>query len=444
MGCLSQDSAALQNFDKFILSAWVRIPSETYGLFSQIPILEFGKSNNGSSVFNEGTDYVSSIISIGGSGLLVDLASLPFTPPITSVPNSLVKNPCWVREQQITVRNLPNEAHPISDPGYEFTGDATLYTVPPLSWADVAAIVTGKLGDGWALEADLGNGTFVFGRDAWVCSGSPTDPSRTWTAPGGGTVHAPDYVQFLISNTTFASPAGNFIADAWHHILVSADCSKVVEVDTVAQVGNTAAIQVIQPAFLWVAVDDVDYSQNVVKIQYPFGPLASFTVDKGGILPRTFIPGTYVNSGKKDISWFKTPGSAGSPIPVCWVTVLPGTDDPPTPATALPMKVKINGDPIGIPAPPWDVSNIGKVEMAEVQIFLGQAIDTSDVSMRRLFIDGDRKPVDPAIAAAALGPPAYAFRRNKKKKIKFEVNRGTGGGFELLSAATDYTPGPGQ
>ncbi len=81
-----------------------------------------------------------------------------------------------------------------------------------------------------------------------------------------------------------------------------------------------------------------------------------------------------------------------------------------------------------------------KRQYSTCQGWIGTYTDPSDIG---LFIDASGKPVDPATAEAALGPPTFRFRRSKKKKMNFTDNQGDCGQFSLIGTAPpDFTPGP--
>ncbi len=79
------------------------------------------------------------------------------------------------------------------------------------------------------------------------------------------------------------------------------------------------------------------------------------------------------------------------------------------------------------------------LEFADVQIYTNLDIDLSITANRRLFISAAGKPVDPAIAVAALGNPIILFSGNN---TGFPINQGTGGVFTLTGALTNATTSP--
>lgn len=61
------------------------------------------------------------------------------------------------------------------------------------------------------------------------------------------------------------------------------------------------------------------------------------------------------------------------------------------------------------------------------------------LATRRLFIDDDGKPVDPATATASLGAPVILFSGNA---TNFATNQGTGGAFTLTGSLTNASSSP--
>ncbi|WP_224710078.1 hypothetical protein [Mesorhizobium sp. CA5] len=68
-------------------------------------------------------------------------------------------------------------------------------------------------------------------------------------------------------------------------------------------------------------------------------------------------------------------------------------------------------------------------------------LDLSVVANRRLFIDSIKKPVDPAVAVAALGTPLI---RLSGPTSGWPTNKGGGGGFTLSGTLADATTRPGD
>jgi hypothetical protein len=69
------------------------------------------------------------------------------------------------------------------------------------------------------------------------------------------------------------------------------------------------------------------------------------------------------------------------------------------------FSIPVNGNPIGIPAGSDLYKYNTGVEMAEFQMWANKTLDTSDINMRRLFIDANGEPVSPGAAERVLGRP---------------------------------------
>lgn len=98
---------------------------------------------------------------------------------------------------------------------------------------------------------------------------------------------------------------------------------------------------------------------------------------------------------------------------------------------AFPFSPKLAGVPIpfGSDTYPGDVPFIADV--ADPRIMVGVSLLSGGIipeATRRLFIDENGKPVDPAIATAALGAPTVLFSGDE---TTFGDNQGSGGAFVL-------------
>jgi hypothetical protein len=82
-------------------------------------------------------------------------------------------------------------------------------------------------------------------------------------------------------------------------------------------------------------------------------------------------------------------------------------------------------------------------DMADCRIMPGVSLfdGTFDIPLatRRLFIDGNGKPVDPAVATAALGTPCMLFSGDA---ATFATNQGSGGAFTVTGALTNAATHP--
>lgn len=275
---------------------------------------------------------------------------------------------------------------------------------------------------------------------------------------------------------------------SWHHVLFSFDISGSVSVDqpvvfdigTNPPTGHTGCRA-------WLAVDDKNYTGDALQPGVPdtpgvltggalpgmdtgvlgnFGISTSYSRDSFGNLgPNDILPRqAYIHpvtgnprdglirhasaSGiaEHDTKWFPAgvynPLSwAGSLWPLYGDGVAPGpwlpTMTPAAPSTPDPktfdtphyqcskFSIPVNGHPIGIPASAHHLAHNTGVEMAELQIWANQTLDTGDPNMRRLFIDKDGKPTSTETAEKVLGTPDIRLHgTNNWKKGK---NTGTSG-----------------
>lgn len=253
---------------------------------------------------------------------------------------------------------------------------------------------------------------------------------------------------------------------AWHHLLFSFDISGGVGVQwpSLLTGGARPPPSVATGCKAWLALDDHNYTGAALQhrfamhdgFQLPllpgmgtdatgFGPVTSATravmnLEDNAILPRNcwvisfrnspklglrrfastaglweLASSTYINKG--DYNWFNWTGSIwpleGTPGGFEWRGELhppkPSNPDPKT--FDLPTYqcdgfiIPVAGHPIGIPASEHHLEHNTGIEMAELQIWANRTIDTADISMRRLFVDGNGEPVSPSKAAEVLGKP---------------------------------------
>jgi hypothetical protein len=80
-------------------------------------------------------------------------------------------------------------------------------------------------------------------------------------------------------------------------------------------------------------------------------------------------------------------------------------------------------------------------DLADVMFWPGVYTDFSVTANRRLFIDAIKKPVNPAVAIAALGTPIIQL---SGPTSGWATNKGSGGGFTMTGALTDATSAPGD
>jgi hypothetical protein len=148
---------------------------------------------------------------------------------------------------------------------------------------------------------------------------------------------------------------------------------------------------------------------------------------------------------------------------------LPGATDwrgelrPPRPSTPDPksfdnptyrgsdFNIPVAGWPIGVPVSGRHLKHNTGIEMAELQIWANQTIDTGDLAKLRLFIDAKGKPVPPKEAAKELGKPHVmlhgtgnwkAGRNTGSTGTDSSGNRAPRGQFVPVSKIEKFMPDP--
>jgi hypothetical protein len=99
---------------------------------------------------------------------------------------------------------------------------------------------------------------------------------------------------------------------------------------------------------------------------------------------------------------------------------------------------------IGVPQDDFFVGQEGfgsyqGMDLADFRVWIGSTADLSDQSIRRLFIDANGKPVDPATAIAALGAPVINLCGDA---TTMAANTGGSGGTFTATALTNATTSP--
>jgi len=279
--------------------------------------------------------------------------------------------------------------------------------------------------------------------------------------------------------------AGPNVPDnSWHHLLFSFDISgSVTSTQPADPLGNLPEVH--SQCKAWLAVDDKNYIgdglQRRIKLPdgftapllpgmghdvLPFGPSSSYARDNLSLGPNDIVPRNVFIHGfggnpRDGVSFYASntpvqqPGDFGGEwMPVgdfkalSWAAALwplygdgvaPGNWypilEPPRPPDPQPLdlptyscssfNLPVHGHPIGIPASARHLKHNTGIEMAELQIWAGQTLDTGDEKMRRLFIDYPRnedgspdtnqslQPVDPSVAEEVLGKPDVLLHGNE-------------------------------
>jgi len=124
------------------------------------------------------------------------------------------------------------------------------------------------------------------------------------------------------------------------------------------------------------------------------------------------------------------------------------------------FSIPVAGHPVGIPASAHHLQHNTGIEMAELQIWANQTLDTSRLDLRRLFvrevIDDDtgqtrRLPVEPSVAAEMLGRPDVLLhgssnwisgRNTGATGVDDEDNNVPTGQFQPVARIVQFKPEP--
>ena len=199
---------------------------------------------------------------------------------------------------------------------------------------------------------------------------------QNWSSIGNDVT---DYVLSGRPETFIGRSTVPVAPDAWHHLLLSFRLSGTV--------GNGYS-----DCRMWMALDDVNCTggQLPAVTSGRSGSNTIFTSEGLAVDEPAPPPPTYPSG------WYAA-GQIGDP-PVnlyVWIdTVVTGEFTPITYRLHVPH---LKGGPLSIPAPD---SAVKKIQMAELQIFTGVTLDTSDTAKRRAFINSKGQPVDEAYAVA--------------------------------------------
>jgi hypothetical protein len=224
----------------------------------------------------------------------------------------------------------------------------------------------------------------------------------------------------------FDGSTSNLIAvpDIWHHLLISWDLSNGCATHGVVfptDPGTDFSVYVDRASKMWCSLDDSNRD--------------------GPNLPGIWIPGTDRNSmiSRAGSSALGLVGGFNFPTPMADLSVSSITAGP----ISIPGPLTIYGQQ-GSYGDTSDslIEPIAHLEMAELQVYTGITLDTSNVGNRRLFVDSGGFPVDPNTAIAALGKNPDILLTGKSSNWQGGINSGTAGNFDQLGTINSYSPGP--
>ena len=316
-------------------------------------------------------------------------------------------------------------------------------------------------------------------------------------------------------------------AGTWHHLLFSFDIGGAVNcVLNEDEDSGVREFTVSTGCKAWLALDDKNYSGRQLQARFAvpdgflapllpgmgtdlqgFGPSTSAshaafpTLGPNDILPRNIWALGFKHLPKYGLMWnyctsgvlaqdFSFPDAPplhkGDFNPIPWASALwplfhslggwmpeltpprPTTPDPKTLDSPTyhcgSFEIPTAGHPIGIPAATRHIDHNTGLEMAELQIWFDKTVDTSDASIRRLFIDYPRdekgKPipgenktaVSPEKAEEQLGKPHILLHGTKNWKkgrntgiigYDFEKNKiKSAGQFTPVAKIEKFLPDP--
>lgn len=393
MGYLTLDGASLPDMNKATISVWFRIPTaaiearraETPGFYWDfdvmvgiIPILAFGDQQQG-TVFIWETKKV-------GEDVYADISGPPLVFPVYGLvlgdAHEAPMSPSWI--------------------GVYVGGPAFPQDPPILSMR--------------LQSSDIATGT---GLSASTSGYIPPPTDSEPTPPPAG-----EFISEDTSSATLAAPVWlgqesttEVEPDHWHHLLISWDLQAGNSGHGIG-LGGSMADGTTSSSKMWVAFDDKNKIENDLPAQWVDG------------------------AGPNDILCAQVGNVAGGSVLTQSVSVSfsPGTIA--TRPIDIPAKSTYDQQPSGagegtIPA---TTEPVERIEMAELQIFCGVALDTASASNRRAFVDADGKPAKPELAKELLGrkPDILLHGTNNwragKNTGSLGVSEATDGSEELNSA----------
>ena len=333
------------------------------------------------------------------------------------------------------------------DKMHEIWATVSYYDAPPhLSLGSGRWVQVGGYWDGYEFEySDVSNEVMGAGPEYFVLGGGPS-----------------------LADFLTIPPVND---GAWHHLLFSFDISGSVHLERPSRPDGTSGALpdpiVSTNCQAWIALDDKNYSDAPLQHRFPmhdgitlpllpgmgtdlvgFGPVTSTIRSRLALAPNEILPRNcwilpMRGNPKDQLLRFASSAGTWNQESTQYITkgdynffywtanIWPlfhhgdwkGSLQPPRPSTPDPktfdhptydcngFKIPIAGYPIGIPASMHHLEHNTGIEMAELQIWVGQTLDTNLQSNRRLFIAPDpdaintKVPVSPEIAARALGRP---------------------------------------
>jgi hypothetical protein len=259
------------------------------------------------------------------------------------------------------------------------------YRPPNIGGDPMCTVVPEIDDDGHVLPFDTWNRTVTYESGAAVVIGNQPEVFRTQPRPRQPTANPDPF-----------GPDLEVTPDHWHHLLFSVDLRDPCDVQGVllpTPTGEEAVGTLNSACRMWVALDDVNYTERLLSAFWPqdvgANPNAVLTANACQTFMRVMFEDTYSPPPFNDTYGnIVTETGIGITTPTC--VYYP----PPVPAHNLEL---------GIPASDDYTDSIRHIMLSELQIFTGVHLDTGVESNRRAFIDADGKPVPPSEAEALVG-----------------------------------------
>lgn len=291
---------------------------------------------------------------------------------------------------------------------------------------------TGSVNIGDCLSGDWVNSPFSLWTQENILDGAPpgwNEGNSFWMV---GKSMTPFAFRYYYGGTSIEPP--NFVIGQWQHVMFAVD----TDFRSLGNAPTTTGPLIVPyingyeygtpdqhnlPANLIATADD--WTEKYGPFDYEAGNGEEVNAFGGislsAIFPDTHVGGdwSYVPTGLEDAVELGPFAASQMDVPA--------------------FDIAINGKTISIPGGSHQNPNY-KIQMADVQIWVGQFIDPRDhieKFFRRVGETGGR-PVNPAVAAAAFGTPTFLFK-GSSSSTGFQLNRGTGGAFVKTGTLTDQS-----
>lgn len=190
-------------------------------------------------------------------------------------------------------------------------------------------------------------------------------------------------------NTGEAEERPDIATDTWHHLLLSWDVTGSISCG-----GDSTAIN--SSFKMYFALDDENYDEGALPARWIGNEAYLHDEGAAGNDPHTVV------SNDDRLTTLPWPAGAGSSDPAFTENATPAGSFSGTIGSLATPKMYVPGSPQYTDGG-RTVNSVYKVEMAELQIFTGIMLDTSNETNRRAFVTSAGKPEKPAVAEQWLG-----------------------------------------